>query len=156
MGYYTCFGTRKLFMNLLSSKCWRTFRLVGSFLICCIEKSSPNANHPRLKWRGMNYFMRFLRGAHLLAHTCASRAVQHGAFFGLFSIEKASFFCNRNEIIAHKCAFVDKSKRFFSKMWYCLPIEAVILLLLLQKELSAFNGQLLMLSALISEDWDVF
>ena len=105
---------------------------------------------------GMNCFIGILRGAPLLAHTWASRPVQHGVFFGLFSIEKASFFCNRNEIIAHKCAFVDKLKRFFSKMWYCLPIEAVIILLLLQKELSAVNGQLLMLSALISEDWDVF
>ena len=89
------------------------------------------------------------------SHMCQQSRTTWG-LFRLILHSKSLLLCNRTEIIARKSAFVDKLKRFFSKMWYCLPIDTVILLLLLQKELSAINGQLLVFSALISEDWDVF
>ena len=69
----------------------------------------------------MNYFRVILHGAHLVAHTWASRAILHGVFFGLFSTPKVSFFAFRTEIIAQKSACVDKMKRDF--------LENVVLLI---------------------------
>ena len=51
-------------------------------------------------WPGMNYFIRFLRGSHLLAHTWASSATEQGVLLGLFSIRKASFYAIVLTIIA--------------------------------------------------------
>ena len=54
-----------------------------------IVECAVKCKNPRLFRPGTNYFRVILRGAHLLAHTWASRPVQHGAFFSCSGIKNA-------------------------------------------------------------------
>ena len=67
-----------------------------------IVECAVKYKNPRLLRPGMNYFIDFLCGTPLPTHTWASRPTQHGAFFGLFSIEKASFFAFVQELYHRK------------------------------------------------------